>query len=249
MSCVQETAGSWCQPEDLHHLVGHSASVLLVLLLPLALGWLGGIGRGCAAHLDGRQRGESLGHRGGVRHGRLSRRSRDCWRSRGVRTGSRSTGTRSGRIRAWIGGGRNARGGFVAGSLSVADTCLPVRDGLARTWHGLEFDNRVVAKYFALRHDVEVIAVSVLVGPADGRAPLRVAVVRAQVRDHDDYARPGRFSRSTGRARRRAGRRKLIALPTATAAPARRQLFVVNLQPTCQLAPSVSKSACDPAAV
>jgi hypothetical protein len=88
--------------------------------------------------------------------------------------------------------------------------------------HWLEFDNRIVAKDLALGHDVEMIAVSVLVGPSHDRAPLCIAVVRTQVCDHYNDAHPCRFSCSARRAWRRTGGRQLVAFPTSATAPARR---------------------------
>jgi hypothetical protein len=103
--------------------------------------------------------------------------------------------------RAWIGGRRPSykpHGCVIAGSLSIADTCLPVRDSLTRTRNRLEFDDRVISKHLALRHDVKVIAISVLVSPADIWAPLLIAVEWTQVCDHDNYACASRFTCSAG---------------------------------------------------
>ena len=82
----------------------------------------------------------------------------------------------------------------------MANAGLPIARRLPRTGHRLEIHDHVVAEDLALGHDVEVVAVAVLVLAADGGAPLRVAVVGTQVRHHDDYALPGDAAFAAGAA-------------------------------------------------
>jgi hypothetical protein len=65
-----------------------------------------------------------------------------------------------------------------------------------------------------------VVLVSVLVRPADGRAPLRIAAVWTQVSDHDDDALPLRLASATGAAGRGASGGQVVAFSASTAAPA-----------------------------
>jgi hypothetical protein len=71
---------------------------------------------------------------------------------------------------------------------SVAKARIPIRCGLARTSNGLKVDDGVVAKYLGLRHDIKVVAVPVFIGASNLGTPLLVAIVRAEVRDHDNNA-------------------------------------------------------------
>lgn len=103
--------------------------------------------------------------------------------------------------------------------LSHAEAGPPVGGSLAGAGNGLKVDDDVVPKDFVLRHDVEVVAVAVLVGAAHDRAPLRVSVVRAQVGHHDDDALAGSAARAAAGAGRLAGRGQLVAFAAAGAAP------------------------------
>ena len=64
-----------------------------------------------------------------------------------------------------------------------------------------------------------MIAVPILIRPSDRGAPLRVAIIRTQVRDHDDDALACGAARAAGGAGRVAGRGQLVAFPAAGAAP------------------------------
>lgn len=82
------------------------------------------------------------------------------------------------------------------------DTAFPVRSSLTRAGDRLEINNHIVSKDLALCHDVEVVAVAVLVGTTDCWAPLRISIVRAEVCDHDDDALASNTACATGGARR-----------------------------------------------
>lgn len=73
----------------------------------------------------------------------------------------------------------------------MADTSLPIRSSLTGASDGLKVDDDVVTKDFAFGHDIEMVAVSVVVFGTDGRAPDFVSVVGAEVGDHDDDALAG----------------------------------------------------------
>lgn len=73
----------------------------------------------------------------------------------------------------------------------MANTSLPIRGSLTGASDGLKVDDDVVTKDFALGHDIEVVAVSVVVFGADRGAPDFVSIVGAEVGDHDDDAFTG----------------------------------------------------------
>lgn len=89
----------------------------------------------------------------------------------------------------------------------------------AGTGHFLKIDNRVITKHLALGHDVEVVRVAVLVRAVDGRTPLGVAFVRAQVRHHHDDGLACHAARPARGARRLPGGGQIVTLPAAGAAP------------------------------
>ena len=62
-------------------------------------------------------------------------------------------------------------------------------------------NNDVVAKHLALCHDIEVVAISVLVCAANLWTPLLVTVVWAEVGNHDDDALAGDTAKATTIAR------------------------------------------------
>ena len=101
----------------------------------------------------------------------------------------------------------------------MADASLPVRCGLARASHGLEFHLGVIAEYLALGHDVEVVGVTVLVGLANLGAPLLVSAVGAKVGDHDDDALTCGLAGPAVAARRTARGSQVVALAASSAAP------------------------------
>lgn len=83
----------------------------------------------------------------------------------------------------------------------MADTSLPIRSSLTGASDGLKVDDDVVTKDFAFGHDIEMVAVSVVVFGTDGRAPDFVSVVGAEVGDHDDDALAGDTTKATTIAR------------------------------------------------
>ena len=89
----------------------------------------------------------------------------------------------------------------------------------AGTGHLLKIDNGVITQHLALGHDVEVVRVTVLVRAADGRTPLGVAVVRAQVRHHHDDGLACHAARPARGAGRAPGGGQPVTLPAAGAAP------------------------------
>jgi hypothetical protein len=62
-------------------------------------------------------------------------------------------------------------------------------------------DNNVIPEHLALCHDIEVIAIAVLVGTANLWAPLLVTVVWTEVGDHDDNALTSDTAKATTIAR------------------------------------------------
>jgi len=87
-----------------------------------------------------------------------------------------------------------------------ANTLCEVRYGSARASNALECNDSIIPKDLVLRQEVEVVRVAVIVRSADFGAPLLVAVVRAEIRDHDDYRLAGIATSAAGRTRRSAGR-------------------------------------------
>jgi len=103
----------------------------------------------------------------------------------------------------------------------MAHALVPIGSGLPGTSHWLEIDDDIIAEDWVLRHDIEMICISVLVRPADLGAPLLVAFVGTEVCNHDDDALSGAATRTTTTARRTPGRGQVIAFAAAGAAPAR----------------------------
>ena len=68
----------------------------------------------------------------------------------------------------------------------MANASLPIRSSLTGASDGLKVDNHIISKDFAFGHDIEMIAVSVVVLSADGRTPDFVSVVGAEVSDHNN---------------------------------------------------------------
>lgn len=102
---------------------------------------------------------------------------------------------------------------------SDAEALLPVRSGLAWASDRLEINNHVVSKYLALCHNIEVIAVAVLVGASDCWAPLRVSIIRTQVCDHYNDALARNATRAARSARRLSRRSQVVAFTAARATP------------------------------
>jgi len=75
-----------------------------------------------------------------------------------------------------------------------------------------------------------VVRVAVLVRAADGRTPLSVAVVRAQVRHHHDDGLACRAARPARGAGRAPGGGQLVTLPAAGAAPGEPGAVVEDLR-------------------
>jgi hypothetical protein len=80
----------------------------------------------------------------------------------------------------------------------MADAGIPVVCCLAWTSNWLEVNNRVVTKDDFLSHDIKMIAVSVFVGTTNLWAPLLIAIVRAEIGNHDDNTFACVSSRTTG---------------------------------------------------
>lgn len=97
--------------------------------------------------------------------------------------------------------GRHAHWSLISLGLAVADTCLPIGSGLARTGNRLKVDNHIVAKNFTLGHDIKVVAVAVVVCGTDLGAPLLIAIIGAEVGDHHDDTLPSGSSGATASAR------------------------------------------------
>lgn len=88
-----------------------------------------------------------------------------------------------------------------------------------RARHLREIHNRIITQHFRLRHDIEMVLEPILVRATGVRAPLRIAVIRAQVRDHHDDRLPRGAARAAARAGCVAGRCQLVAFPAAGTAP------------------------------
>lgn len=153
------------------------------------------------------------------------------------------------RRRAAAARGRKANWRDVRGRLVPAHARVPIGCCLAGAGNGLEVHHRVVAEHLTLRHDVEVVAVSVLVRTSHRRAPLRVAVVRAEIRDHHNDRLPRVAALAASAAGRTPGRRQLVALAAPGTAPGGAGGVVERLRASCSIdagfnaqLPFVSKS-------
>lgn len=131
-----------------------------------------------------------------------------------------------------------------------ADTLVVVGRSSTRTHHLFKVHDNIVTKHLALRHNVEVVAVTVLVGATtkdesvssqstykrqtekgrgkgDGSispdlgTPLRIPIIRTQIRHHDRDTLPARPTRAARRAGSGPGARQFVARPAADAAPRR----------------------------
>ena len=101
----------------------------------------------------------------------------------------------------------------------MANTSLPIRSGLTGASNGLEVDDNIVTEYLAFCHNIEVVAVAVVVFGADGGAPDFVTVVRAEVGDHDNDAFARNTTFTAAIASRCAGRGQVVAFTAAAATP------------------------------
>lgn len=57
-----------------------------------------------------------------------------------------------------------------------------------RTRHLFKIHHRIVPKHLAARHNIKMVLISILIRPAHIRTPLRIAIIRTQICDHDDNA-------------------------------------------------------------
>ena len=83
----------------------------------------------------------------------------------------------------------------------------------------LKIHDRIISQHLTLRHHIKMIAIPIRVRATHRRTPLRVPVIRTQVRHHHNDRLPCRAARSAGRARRCSGGGELVAFPAACAAP------------------------------
>jgi hypothetical protein len=96
---------------------------------------------------------------------------------------------------------RHAHWSLIGRCLAVADTGLPIGGGLTRTGNRLKIDYHIVAKNFTLGHDIKVVAVSIVVCGPNLRTPLLVAIIGAEIGDHDGDTLPSSPSGATAAAR------------------------------------------------
>lgn len=101
----------------------------------------------------------------------------------------------------------------------MAHTRFPIRSRLSGACNRFKVDNNIVAKYLTLCHDIEVIAISVLVGATHFWTPLLVTVVWAEVGDHDDDALASSSTGATTVARWVACRGEVITFSAPGTAP------------------------------
>jgi hypothetical protein len=98
-------------------------------------------------------------------------------------------------------------------------TLLIVRRGSTRAADLLKVHNLIISKNLTLCHDVEMVAVTIVIGSAYSRALLLISAMRAEVSDHNNDRLVCCSSRSTAAARRFTGRCELIAIATPRSAP------------------------------
>lgn len=113
--------------------------------------------------------------------------------------------------------------------LSDAEAGSPVGIGLAWASDWLEINNHIISKNRALCHNVEMVAITVLVGTSDCWAPLRVSVVRTQVCHHYNDALARNATRTARGAGRLSRRGQVVAFTAARAAPRRTSRVVESL--------------------
>lgn len=95
---------------------------------------------------------------------------------------------------------------------------VPIIRRISRAIHTLKVHNHIIPENLSIRIQIKVIPESIIIGTARVRAPLSIAIIRAQVRDHDDN---GLACRTAGALSGRAvaGGGELEALAAAGAAP------------------------------
>lgn len=94
----------------------------------------------------------------------------------------------------------------------------------ARASNLLEINYRIIAKYFRLGHDIEMVLESILVGSARLRTPLSITVIGAQIRNHDGNRLPSSTTSTTGRAWGVSSRGQGVACSAASSAPGQTRL-------------------------